>query len=124
MSPLRLILYVILTAAALGIQWVTAGSRIVAVLDRLTTPADRTRATPDWFAIDDGQDASLSIVDRRWPIPPTWRVRVAPAGHVTLEMPKGTAGRYVYHRLKWRKQNGTADGHAVPQVAMTSMRSR
>ena len=159
---LRLFLYAILTAGFLCVLWVGTGSRIVAMVDHLTTAPDGTESTPDWFAIDDGEDASFTIVDRRWPIPPTWRVREAPAGHVTLETPQGsvvlgvllhswstdrdhrnfdfrpdsgdavsitrrrsrvawprpfafniiggrdaTAGRFVYHRLTWRKQNGT-----------------
>lgn len=90
MSTLRLVLYTVLVAGALGIVWVTAGSRIVAVLDRLTTAPVATQPTPDWFAIDDGQDASFSIGERRWPIPNTWRIREAPVGHVTLDTPKGS----------------------------------
>jgi hypothetical protein len=162
MSPLRLLLYAILIAGTLGVIWVTAGSRIVAVLDRLTTAPDGTEPAPDWFAIDDGEGASFTLGNRRWPIAPTWRISEAPAGHVTLGMPQGSivlgvllhswstdrdhrnfdfrpdsgdevsitrrrsrlawprpfafsllggrdasAGRYMYHRLKWRKKNGT-----------------
>lgn len=163
MSPLRLVLYAILTAGVLGLIWVAAGSRIVAVLDRLTTAPDGSEPTPTWFAIDDGEAASFTVADRRWPIPTTWRITEAPAGHVTLVMPQGSvvlgvllhswsadrdhrnfdfapdsgdevsitrrrsrvawprpfafsllggrdasAGRYVYTRVKWRKQNGAA----------------
>jgi hypothetical protein len=128
MSAFRVVLGVVLAGVALYAFWAAAGSRIVGVLDHVTTALDGTRPTPGWYSIDEGKDdAAFSIDNRRWPVSSTWRIMEEPMGHVTLETPEGrlTLGKLL---RAWSRGGGYKSYEFIPDsgdvVTLTRRRSR
>jgi hypothetical protein len=128
MSPVRLVIGVVLAGIAGYAIWAAAGSRLVRVLDHLTTGLDGNRPAPGWYSIDEGtDDASFSIDNRRWPVPSTWRLTEEPIGHVTLETPQGrlTLGKML---RAWSRGGGYKSYEFIPDsgdvVTLTRRRSR
>jgi hypothetical protein len=84
-------------AAASLLAWVVAGPRLTALLDRVSTaPLETADASvaPTELAYEQGEgvterDPVFIVAGRRWAGAPAWRVVERPAGHVTLETPRG-----------------------------------
>jgi hypothetical protein len=128
----RLVISGTVVGGALFVWWFVAGSRLMGLVDRMTTMADGMSMAPAEFTFDEAnaatfEPAALSFSTRRRIVPSDWRVVEEPVGRVTLETSRG---RIVLGLITRRSTTGSGQ-HAytfVPEpgdsVSLSRRRSR
>jgi hypothetical protein len=132
MSPTRLVIGAAVIGGVTLLWWFTAGARLVALVDSLTTAPLGAPTAPTRFTFDEGNDATseapaLSFDARRRVAPRAWRVLERPTGHVSLEMAEGSVVLGVLTR-RWTTGHGQHSYEFTPEpgdvVSFTRRQSR